>query len=238
MLQTANKHLVDIHTHILPHMDDGAQTVEEAIKLLLELSRQGVTDVVFTPHFDISKESVEAFCQRRAASFELLRRELEITGLCSSLKLHLGAEVRYDPNLIYADTQKLCIGKTSYLLIELTGTYPFNFENTVNFLFSRGIIPVLAHIERYSYLYSDASLLDSLLEDGVVTQCNASSLLSHRYATVIKKLIKRGCVHLLASDTHSLEKRPPQLADALKKLKKHRDYFISNSAKLISDELV
>ena len=238
MPQTVNNRLVDIHTHILPQMDDGAQTVEESIKLLLELLRQGITDVVLTPHFDSAKESVEAFCQRRAASFDLLQRELETTGLCRTLTLHLGAEVRYDPNLIYADTQKLCIGNTSYLLLELTGTYPFNFENTANFLLSRGIIPILAHIERYNYLYSDTALLDRLLADGFITQCNASSLLSHHYSSIIKKLLKRGQVQLLASDTHSLEKRPPQLIEALKKLKKHRDYLISNSAKVISDELI
>lgn len=240
MLQTrtANSRLADIHTHILPGMDDGAKTAEESIRLLVKLSRQGVTDVVFTPHFDISKESVEAFCQRRQESFELLCHELKLIGYGENLSLHLGAEVMYDPNLVYADIEKLRIGNTSYLLMELTGSHPFNLDNTLNYVFSKGMIPVLAHIERYNYLCTDAEFIERLIDDGVVMQCNASALFSRRYSKALKKLIKRGYVHLLASDTHSVEKRPPMLGDALKKLKKHSEYLITNSAKVIEDKPV
>ena len=236
--QVNNTVFADIHTHILPQMDDGAKSSEESIKLLMELERQGVTDVVFSPHFDLSKESVEAFCNRREQCYKSLMDSIAECGVCLKIKFHLAAEVRYDPNLIFSDLEPLCIGDTDYLLLELTNTFPFNFENTLNAIFSKGKFPVLAHIERYRYLYSDLKLLGRLIDDGVVMQCNASAFLNFKSGITFKKLLKNGYVHLLASDTHDLLVRPPKLKEALNKLKKHKEFLIKNSEKLITNKIV
>lgn len=233
-----NSALADIHTHILPAIDDGAKSVDESLKLLLAEQRQGVTDVVFTPHFNLSDQTVDEFLKVRNTSFNILREKIKETGACTDIKLYLGAEVRYDPNLIYTDIYKLCIGNTSYLLLELSGSYPFNFEQTLHWMLSQGVSPILAHIERYEYLTSNLKLLDQLVSQGVILQCNAASLFSKHYSGTVKKLVKKGYVQLLASDAHNLKVRPPMLEQALKKLKKYSEGLRLNSEKVVTDRLI
>jgi protein-tyrosine phosphatase len=227
--------IADIHTHILPEMDDGAASVNESVKLLCEEERQGITDVVLTPHYNISEETVGQFLSRRQRSYEMLCEKIAETGMAAKLGLSLGAEVRYDPNLIKSDAYKLCFENTSYILLEPTGSYPFNFENTLYWFLAQGITPIIAHVERYSYIYENRSFMEEILSDGIVFQSNAGSLFSHHYGGVVKKLIKHGYVSVLASDAHNLNKRPPMLADALKKVKKHSPNLIDSSVRIIKD---
>ncbi len=233
-----NSALADIHTHILPAIDDGAKNADEAIKLLISEQRQGVTDVVLTPHFSLAHHSIDEFLRARNTSFDILREKIKETEGLVDINLYLGAEVRYDPNLIYTDIYRLCIENTSYLLLELSGSFPFNFEQTVHWLLSQGVTPIFAHIERYSYLVSNPKLLDDLLSQGVIFQCNATSLFSRHHRGVVKKLLKKGYVQLLASDTHSTKMRPPMLREALNKLKRYSGELISNSVKVVTDRII
>lgn len=230
--------IADIHTHILPDFDDGAETAEEAIKMLLEEAGQGITNVVLTPHFNLANETVEEFLSRRQKAFINFSNQIKEIGLKTQVNILLGAEVRYYPSLLNTDISGLCIEDTSYMLLELTNSFPLNFEQTINGMLSRGITPILAHLERYDYLCNDKKLLDELKDSGVVFQCNASSLLKPFYQRRVKKLVKKGYVHLLASDTHNLTSRPPTLAQGLKKISKFSDLLISNSRKIIQDELM
>ena len=233
-----NQSIADIHTHILPGIDDGPKTAEESLDMLLMQQKQGVTDVVLTPHFLLSHESVEDFLAKRDVSFKMLMEKIKESGLNLNIKLHLGAEVRYDPNLIYSDIFKLCIGNTSYLLLELAGSYPFNFEQTIQWLVSRGVTPVLAHVERYDYLVSNKKLLQELLYSGVVLQCNSSSLKNVGYARRVKKLIKQGYAQVLASDAHNTVTRPPELVNGLCAVPKFSQALISNSLKIVENKTI
>lgn len=230
--------LSDIHTHILPGIDDGAATVEESVKMLLMEAEQGVTDVVLTPHFSLSGESIEAFLEKRNESFKLLTDKIEENENLKNISLHLGAEVKYDPNLVYSDIFKLCIGNTSYLLLELDKSYPFNLEQTLDWMLTKGVTPILAHIERYGYLVTNQKLLEELLEAGVVFQCNASSVLKRRHARIIKKLMKKGFVHVLASDAHGTEERPPILKKGIESVAKFSQMLMENSVKIVEDKLI
>lgn len=236
MLPTTNSYpIADIHTHILPEMDDGASSVNEAVKLLREEERQGITDVVLTPHFNLAEEEIEQFLNRRQQSYSALCEKIAETGMATGIKLHLGAEVRYDPNLIHSNADKLCIGNTSYILLEPTGNYPFNFEQTIYWFLAQGLTPIIAHVERYDYICQNRSFMEEVMGDGVIFQSNAGSLFSHRYAATVKKLIKQGYVSILASDTHNLEKRPPMLLNGLNKIKKYSPLLIENSVKVVND---
>jgi protein-tyrosine phosphatase len=230
--------MVDLHTHILPSVDDGPDSVEEAVKLLLAEKRQGVTDVVFTPHFLLADMSVEDFINRRNASFALLRERIKEIDALKALSLHLGAEVRYDPNLIGMDLRPLCIEGTDYLLLEPLGSYPFNFEQTLQAMLSSGIIPILAHTERFSYLVDDKKLLQQLCGDGVVIQCNASAPFSKYYSKNFKKLIRGGFVDVIASDVHNLDKRPPMMREALDKFKRLRAHLCENAVRIIENRFI
>ena len=156
----------------------------------------------------------------------------------SGVTLHLGAEVKYDPNLIYSDIFKLCIGDTSYLLLELDKSHPFNLEQTVGWMLSKGITPVFAHIERYSFLIKNKQLMEEFLYEGVLFQSNASSILNRRHSKTIKKLIKHGYVQLLASDTHGTDERPPILKKGLESVPKFSEMLASNSVKVVGNKLI
>ena len=238
MLKKNNFRLADIHTHILPCFDDGARSAEEAVRMLFAEIRQGVTDVALTPHFNLANESIEDFLKRREVSFKQLSEKIIENELTGKINLHLGAEVKYDPNLIYSDIFKLCIGETSYLLLELDKSYPFNLESTVDWLLSKGITPIFAHVERYSYLINNKNLMERFLYDGVVFQCNASSLLGRHYAKDVKKLIKNGYVQLLASDAHGIDERPPVLKKGIESVAKFSNMLASNSIKVVENELI
>ena len=228
----------DIHTHILPGIDDGAENTDISLRLIASEKEMGVTDLVLTPHFNMSDITLEDFLSRRAEAFAKLSERLKETDAFSDMRFHLAAEVRYDPHLIKLDLEKLCIGNTSYLLLETTGSFPFNFENTLSFMLSHGITPILAHIERYEYLRSDIPLLERLIDSGVLLQCNASSVFGKNRSSTVIKLIKRGYVDLLASDCHSPVYRPPNLFEAYKKLKKESERLIDNSLKVVNDKLI
>ncbi len=238
MPKTNNSSFADIHTHILPEFDDGARTMEESLKMILAEIRQGVTDIVLTPHFSLQNETIEEFLKRRNASFGLLSDKIKENGLSDKITLHLGAEVKYDPNLIYSDIFSLCIGETSYLLLELDKSYPFNLDQTVDWMLSKGITPIFAHVERYSYLIKNKKLMEKFLYEGVVFQSNASSILRRHYSRKIKKLIKQGYVKLLASDAHGIDERPPLLKEGVFSVAKYSEMLISNSAKVIENKLI
>lgn len=238
MNQQNNYPIADIHTHILPFMDDGPQSLEESVEILKFQKAQGVTDIVFTPHFRLENESIDEFIYRRDKSFDALINEIVKDPLLSSLKFYSGAEVWYDPNIIYQDISRLCIEDTSYILIELLSSYPFNLENTMNWLISDGITPIIAHVERYPYLTDNRKLMRSLAEMGVLFQCNAASLVSNRHKRVVNSLIRQDLVHILASDVHNRSSRPPNLMLAYEKLKGKSRSFIINALDVVNDELI
>ena len=80
IMQKNNFSLADIHTHILPGIDDGADSVEVAIELLYEEQKQGITDIVLTPHFNIQETTIQEFLLKREESFKLLLKEMEKQG--------------------------------------------------------------------------------------------------------------------------------------------------------------
>ena len=197
--------LVDIHTHILPGIDDGPASVVDSLRLLYEEKRQGVTHIVLTPHFDMGEEKLESFFARREEAYRALQEALRAEPALGELKLYKGAEVRYDPNMVFTSPDPLCIEGTRYMLLELTNDYPFNVETTVNWLTSKGAI----------------------------FQCNASAMLSPLRRRNVKKLQRMGAVHIFASDTHSVDKRPPLLGPLFERLKKRGLYYISNARQVL-----
>ena len=235
MKATSNRAFPDLHTHILPFIDDGPQTVEEAVGVLLEEKRQGITDIALTPHFSLEHTDVASFLKKREESYNALISAVENEPLLEGIRLYKGAEVEYNPNLIYEDLRELCYEGTGYLLLELMPSYPFNLENTVFSLLSQGIIPVLAHIERFDYLVGNKKLLLELKDAGVLFQCNATSVLDGHFKRNFKKLLKQGFVDIIASDTHGLNRRPPRLKEAEEKLNKQSGRLVSNAVKIITD---
>lgn len=211
--------LFDVHGHFLPGMDDGCKTPEESLQVLQSSYAQGVRRMIATPHY-YPVETVSDFLRRRQAACSRLAEAVwehkDIPRIC------LGAEVAYRPGLGYLeDLQKLCIGSSRYLLLELPFTR-WNRElvrDVRNMCTVAGITPILAHIERYLD-NGQMDILEQLLELDVLVQMNASYLLHFSTARKGRQLLKNGTVQLLGSDCHNMTSRPPRLGDAAAYLQK------------------
>ncbi len=199
--------MLDIHTHILPGMDDGSKSVECSISLLREEAAQGVGEVVLTPHFYADQNSVAQFLERREKAWScLLPRITE-----GMPRLRLGAEVQYFEGICGADgLEQLKIQGSGILLLEM----PFckwteRMIRDVLELNSRyGMQVLLAHVERY-LSFQDKKTMARLVEAGVLCQSNLSFF--NRWQTRHRaiSMLNRDMIHVLGSDCHSLEHRAP-----------------------------
>lgn len=204
---------IDFHTHILPHMDDGASDINESLRLLEMLSDSRVEKIVLTSHFYRSKESISAFIDRRKKALEELSRALVNIENCP--ELILGAEVYFYPSLASdPDFEKLCVENTDYILLEL----PFeqfhdNFYNSyANFLNKCEQKIVLAHIERYLNFGNTEKEIMRLFEYGsVLCQMNCASIAKADFfkRKPLLKFISDGVISALGTDTHNISRRPP-----------------------------
>lgn len=150
--------MTDLHCHILPGMDDGAKDTAVSLELLHREYEDGVRNIAFTSHFNSERTTVDAFTAKRQAAFEQLTAALE--GQPMQFDFKLGAEVFFSPGLCELDTRALCMGDTAYLLLEFPTTHkPHFIRQTLYNLQQQGIVPLIAHIERYPYVLEDPTLL-------------------------------------------------------------------------------
>ena len=217
--------MCDIHGHFLPGMDDGCKTAEESVELLRYSYAVGIRKMCATPHY-YPVETVEAFLRRRQQSMEQLQAKIEELGATDIPQVTLGAEVAYRQGLGSLEgLEKLCIGASRYLLLEL----PFEkWSNTLlrdvnNICCARGIIPIFAHIERYISFQSKEKMRQLLNMDALV-QVNAGSLLKFPRNMKSRRLIVKGQAQLLGSDCHNMENRKQNLHLANDWLISHRLY--------------
>lgn len=194
--------LTDLHTHILPAVDDGAKDLETSLNMLRMQRESGVERVVLTPHFYPYREELEAFLERRNQGYQLL-----LSQWCKDTMplLRLGAEVRYTPQLVEMDLRKLTFGQSDYLLLELSNTeLPAYIEQVLEFVLGQGITPILAHIERCTYFRLEPQRLKRLIELGALAQITAEAVSSRADRRFARSCLENGLAHVIASDIHSL----------------------------------
>ncbi len=206
--------MIDFHTHILPELDDGADTKETAVALLKKELLQGVSSLIFTPHYYGKIRTPERFLEERKQAFEKIEGEIP-----NGLAVRLGAEVRFEQETLFSEEQfrSLAIENTRYILIEL----PFDEEWTET-LFSKlarvcaetSLVPVLAHIERYPAVQKNPKLLNEFIRRGWLLQATTSAFMQKKLAPLAFAMLKKGLVHCLGTDTHNLEKRAPDYTRA------------------------
>lgn len=210
--------MIDFHSHILPGIDDGSKSVEESIELLRMLSVQEVDTVAATPHFYASDGYPEEFFERRDASAGLLKAAMP-RGLP---KIFLGAEVLYYQGISgMRELGRMRIEGTRLLLLEMPVSVWSEYAiREVENLCGGEFIVMIAHFERYIFLQK-ANVLERLLSSGVIMQTNASALLRFGTRRKILNMFKRGEVHLIGSDCHSIDIRPPRMQEAYSVIRKH-----------------
>ena len=203
--------LIEMHCHIIPGIDDGAQDVETSLKMIEALRKQGAKKIVLTPHYYSDTISLDDFLRRRDRAFNELFRALP----SGSPELLPAAEV-YISNYIFNNDsiKELCIGNTDRVLIEHSFSAEFgesDYDRLANLYCDFGVQPILAHIERYRSLMENPYKLDDYIEAGCLAQVNISSF-DEAPRGIRKKLFKyleTGRIHLLGSDCHNLDSRSP-----------------------------
>ena len=198
--------MVDIHTHILPQLDDGASSLEESLEMCAAQEESGVEAVVATPHFYDGSEA-DAFLERREERLSLVAASLAARG--AGLRVLGGAEVALRPVLHAHAKQlrRLTLGGTRYLLAE----FPFapipmeDLFDYVELIFDQDLVPVIAHPERFSYFQDNYDLLNLLLEKGAVFQVTAQSLVGTFGPKAMQlswAMLQADAIDCLASDAH------------------------------------
>ena len=210
--------LVDMHSHVLPRIDDGSESVERSIEMLTASYEQGVRKIVATPHFYPDMMSPADFLARRDASARALGaaiREQTADGNCLPT-LYVGAEVAYFDGISRSEAvAELCISGTRLLLVEMPfGRWSESDVRELMSLKSKGFQPVVAHYDRY-YVYQEKGLLERLCDWGIDVQINAEAFL--RFATKRQaiSMMSMGAVSFLGTDCHNMTTRMPNMAEAL-----------------------
>lgn len=209
--------MIDIHTHILPNVDDGSKDIETSIAMIKAEIEQGVTDIVLTPH--VQSRVTKANTAKRKAQFELLKAELAKRNL--NMNLHLGAEIMYHSH-IETNYEKYQFGTNRYVLIEFSTKAETPIEEICFDVMAMGYQVIVAHIERYEYL--SIKDIQKIKSTGALIQVNASAILNKDALAskkIVKKLIKEKLIDIIATDTHNMDKRPPNLLEAKNYLKKY-----------------
>ena len=215
---------VDIHTHVLPGVDDGAKDFAQGLALLRQAYDNGTRTMVFTPHYrgkyrantpEMLKERFEEFCG--AAALEL-----------PEMKLYLGQEVYYDTGTpeALAEGRALPLNDTGYAMLEFSPkSTPEDIQKGIDAFLYYGYHPVIAHVERYTHFRRAEVLVEYALARGALLQLNADSVLGKNGLAVKQfchKLLKSGRVSFIASDAHDTAKRPPLLRECF--LYVHKKY--------------
>lgn len=205
--------MIEIHYHLLFATDDGPRDVEASIALAEASIAEGVTHIVATPHANDHHHFVPE------ANREKLNQIQERVGDRLTLGLGCDFHLSFDniEDLRHAP-RKYTINGHRYLLVEFPdyGIAP-NSTETFSEMLASGLVPIITHPERNLTLQADPGRLAEWLEKGCIVQITAASLtgrFGRRAETVAKELLKDGWVHLIASDAHSLDKRPPSLREA------------------------
>lgn len=206
--------MTDLHTHILPGIDDGAIDEGVSSEQMKSLLEQGVDKVVFTSHYYGRKRSPKQFLEARA---DALCRIKDL--IPEGMETYLGAEVHFAAEMAASDESicSMAIGNTRYILAELPFTTAWNkglWRRLEDFISSTDYIPVIAHVERYDEARKKPALLSELVDMGCLLQVNTQAFLKKEDSAMAFALLEHGLVHCLGTDTHNMRERAPKYAAA------------------------
>jgi len=204
--------VIDLHSHLLPAVDDGSRSVEQSVKVLNEMARQGITDVCLTPHIQAGRAEAGP-PQAHSRAFEALRAEAP-----AMPRLHRGAEVMLDrpvPRPV-ALARNVTLAGTRYILVEFPRLVAYDtVTNALTQVVDLGLIPILAHPERYSCCSVDA--VRQWRGIGARMQVDATTLLaSQARGQRARQLVAEGLADIMAGDNHGDDRTVATGANFLK----------------------
>lgn len=208
----------DFHTHILPGIDDGAKSIDESLAMIKKLAQQGAYGIAATPHFYANRASPERFFAKRKAAWEQLKPYI----CTESLDIRLGSEVQYFEGIQrYCGLEQFCIGGTRLLLIEMPlCTWTNRMVSAILEVNAReNIVVLLAHVERYLPYRNDRAL-KAFREQGVLIQASTAFFIEKSWTAM--RMLRKGQIHLLGTDSHNMDDREPNLEQALETISRKK----------------
>ena len=235
--------MVDIHSHILWDIDDGSKSKEMTINMLKKAEIGGTSKIVATPHFS-PERYYKTFNQikERLEKVEILAKEKGI-----NLEIYLGQEVYFTNNILkhYEEGSIFTINNSRYMLIEFN-MKDFDLREVTEFLYElqlKGVIPVIAHPERYIKFIENELLINQFIEEGYLFQLNSGSLkgdFGARVKKLAEKFIKNKIYSFIGSDGHRDEKRDTdmRIVEKVIKDKGYLNYLNKSGENLLKDKEV
>ncbi|KZL89714.1 tyrosine-protein phosphatase [Clostridium magnum] len=236
--------MIDIHSHILPRIDDGAKDIDTTLNMLQIAIDNGTAKIVATPHY-------------RTGYFENTYEDVKkavdevnsvIIDKAMDIQVVIGQEIFLDNHTMgnYKKEVVGCIGNTEYMLIELSmDVLPKNAIDIIYELKLKGIRPIIAHPERYNYIIEKPSIINDFIEEGCLFQINGGSitgLFGKKVQKTSEVLIQHGVCDFIASDAHSTGRRCPGINEAFKVLESlNRDLaksVVNNGQVLLNNEKI
>ena len=220
----------DLHTHMLPGLDDGAKDFAQAEKMLEMAYREGIRRIMMTPHFGPRSAGAG-----RHKTGEVFCRMKEIAAEYDDLELFLGNEIMFSPGIVdeLNSGNALTLAGSDYVLVEFYPNELFStLESAVRMLIRAGYRPVIAHAERYRCLQKHPADAGILTSQGAAVQINSDSLLGswmdseYRCA---KKLLQNDLVHFIGSDCHNDSSRRPAMREAVERMLRFTDEEIAEA---------
>lgn len=225
--------ITDYHSHIVPGIDDGSESIEMSLKMIKMMKRQGVERVVATPHFYAHREpkGVEAYIQKRNDAFySLMAADPAIKDI------RLGAEIAIEKGISELEgIENLAISGTRLILLELPYA-PYSDwmgEEVYNISCQFDLMPIIAHIHRYSTWYSKSDI-ETMLGFDAIFQFNAEAFEHFDSRRFVSKVINKGVPYCFGTDAHNLSERKPNFESIIKKVKNGSNW-IENSNSLLDE---
>ena len=232
--------MIDLHSHILPNVDDGSRSLEDSLSLMKEASKLGITDIVFTPHYELNPSRMVPNVNFKD-SFENFKKEL--IGNEININVYLGNEITLENGIIDQIKNKNCLtlNDSKYILLELD--FFAEEEEIGEIIYELGLAGyrvIIAHVERY--LYADYKYVEMLVNEGALIQVNAASLtVKNSYLKkFMSKLIKNNLIHFIASDVHRGRENKLQEAYQIVSKRFNKDIanrlFVDNPRKVLLNQ--
>lgn len=240
-----NNKIIDIHSHLLPGVDDGASSIDESVKMIEIYIENGYDGAILTPHF---RDKYRKNKSELEIAFNELKNELRLRHI--EFELYLGNEIYADECTVKnVKSGNICtMANSRYVLLE----FPFHSEpayaNDLIFeLRAGGYIPIVAHVERYSYIHRNVKILYGWIENGALVQVNIDSFCRSKNEQTYKAavhLLKSNVIDFIATDSHSSTWRSPNVKDTLEMLLKIKGeiwfekVIVNNPQKILRDEAI
>lgn len=210
--------MVDIHCHMLPAADDGSSGLEESLTMARMAVAGGTDTVIVTPHCNIPYETRGNYRgESLRKEFETFRGALREAGI--PLKIKLGAEILTTPEVpeLIREGRLQTLADSRYLLMEFFFDEPLSFmDRMLGEVLSEGLIPVLAHPERYEAVQGTPSVIADWFEAGIIIQVNKGSIQGKLGSSAMEMshwILHHGLAHAVASDAHSGTVRTPHMRE-------------------------